>query len=559
MPKFIFVTGGVLSSLGKGLASASLGAILQARGYKVRLRKLDPYLNVDPGTMSPSQHGEVFVTNDGAETDLDLGHYERFTGVNGRKSDAITTGKVYQDIIARERRGDYLGATVQVVPHVINRIKEYVMDDLEEDLDFTICEIGGTVGDIEGLPYLETIRQIRNDLGYDNVLFIHLTLVPYITSSEELKTKPSQHSVKELLSAGIQPDILLCRCDRPIPESSKKKLALFCNIKPENVLEARNVDSIYEVPVSYSQQGLDRQVLKHFSIDPKGQADLHRWKKVVEHIQNPTHQVNIAVVGKYMDLYDAHKSVYEALVHAGIPHSIRVNYRRISAEEFEEGLPGQTASLPQNVIKEKLKGAHGVLVPGGFGIKGTEGLMGVIKYCRENDVPFFGICFGMQLAVIEYACNVLGLSDASSTEIDPNTSHPLVGLITEWDNNGKKEIRSSNSDLGGTMRVGAYACHLKPGTLAHRVYRSDIIHERHRHRYEVNTNYCKALEERGLIFSGMSSDFKLPEIVEIPNHPWFLAMQFHPELKSRPFAPSPVFQALVEAALKAKEKQKQVA
>ena len=556
MTRFIFVTGGVLSSLGKGLASASLAAVLQARGYKVRLRKLDPYLNVDPGTMSPSQHGEVFVTNDGAETDLDLGHYERFTGVNGRKSDAITTGKVYQDVIRRERRGEYLGATVQVVPHVIDRIKEYILDDVDEDLDFLICEIGGTVGDIEGLPFLEAIRQVRNDLGYGKVMFVHLTLVPYIATSKELKTKPTQHSVKELLSVGIQPDLLLCRCDRELPENERRKLALFCNLKPEQVMEARDVESIYQVPASYSAQGLDAQVLKHFDLESKGVADLSKWKEIVDHINNPRHEVNIAIVGKYMELYDAYKSVYEALGHGGIPSSIRVVYHRIDSETLEDG---KGNALPPADIAEKLKDMDAVLAPGGYGSRGTSGIMAAIQHCRETGTPYFGICYGMQLAVVEFARNVVGMENANTSEMEPSLENPLVGLITEWSKDGKVETRDENSDMGGTMRLGAYACNLKPGTLAHRVYKSDVIHERHRHRYEVNIAYRGQLEDKGLTFSGMSPDDKLPEMVEIKGHPWFLAMQFHPEFKSRPFAPSPVFQAFVEAALEAKNKKQNVA
>lgn len=552
MHRFIFVTGGVLSSLGKGLASASLAAVLQARGYKVRLRKLDPYLNVDPGTMNPSQHGEVFVTNDGAETDLDLGHYERFTAVNGRKSDAITTGKVYQDVIARERRGDYLGATVQVVPHIINRIKEYIQDDLEESLDFLICEIGGTVGDIEGLPYLEAIRQMRIEMGAEKVLFVHLTLVPYIATSKELKSKPTQHSVKELLSVGIQPDIMLCRCDREIPQEVKNKLALFCNLKPQQVFEARDVESIYEVPISYANQGLDTEVLRYFKLETESAPDLFKWKQVVDHIKKPKQEINIAIVGKYMDLYDAYKSIYEALNHGGIPHSIKVNYHRLSAEEFEEGDEKTATPIAGDKIAEKLKNMHGILVPGGYGARGTEGIMATIRFCREKNIPYFGICYGMQLAVIEFARNVLGIKEATTTEINPKTFHPVVGLITEWSQNGKIETRTEASDKGGTMRLGAYPCHIKPNTLAHKVYQSDIIHERHRHRYEVNCDYKDSLESRGLIFSGMSPDNTLPEMIELKNHPWFLAMQFHPEFKSRPFDPSPVFRAFVEAALQNK-------
>lgn len=558
MARYIFVTGGVLSSLGKGLASAALGATLQARGFKVRLRKLEPYLNVDPGTMRPSEHGEVFVTNDGAETDLDLGHYERFTGVNGCKSDAITTGQVYQTVITKERKGEFLGACVQVVPHIINQIKEFIMRDLEDDLDFLICELGGTVGDIEGLPYLEAIRQLRNDLGDDQVMFVHLTLVPYVATSKELKTKPTQHSVKELLSVGIQPDLILCRCDRPIPEDARKKLALFCNVKVERVLEARDVDSIYEVPVRYSQQGMDIQVLKYFDLPVKGSADLHKWEDVVKHLQNPEHEVHIGIVGKYMDIYDSYKSVYEALVHGGIPKSIKVIYHRFTAEEFEEEKEGYSQALSPEKIADKLQDLDAILVPGGYGARGTEGIMAAIRYARENKTPYLGLCYGMQLAIIEYARHVLGLSEASSTEINPETPHPVVGLITEWEKDGKKQVRSSQSDLGGTMRLGSYPAHLSPHSLINQVYKSDVIHERHRHRYEVNMTYRHQFEQSGLIFSGISPDGLLPEVIEIKNHPWFLAVQFHPELKSRPFAPSPIFQAFIEAALARRHSNKKL-
>lgn len=542
MIRFIFVTGGVLSSLGKGLASAALGSLLQARGFKVRIRKFDPYINVDPGTMNPAQHGEVYVTNDGAETDLDLGHYERFTGVDGRFSDSITTGKVYSDVIARERRGDYLGATVQVIPHITDRIKEFLQDDLDDDLDFLICEIGGTVGDIEGLPYLEAFRQFSVENGDEKSMFIHLTLVPYIASAGELKTKPTQHSVKELLHLGIQPDLLLCRCDREIPESAKKKLALFCNIKPERVIEARDVENIYEVPISYSQHGLDIQVLKFFGLASDGKPDLSKWTTILQSIEHSKQQVNIAVVGKYMETQDAYKSVYEALIHGGLVGAIKVNIHRISAEDLESKTKEQIASILANM--------DGILLPGGYGVRGTVGKMAAIQYCRENKIPCFGICYGMQLAMVEFARNVLGLKQANSTEIDPNTTDPVVGLITEWEKDGKIEKRTHTDDLGGTMRLGAYPCQIKQGSLIHSIYQTDNIQERHRHRYEVNIGYKDQFEKAGLLFTGMSPDGKLPEIVELKDHPWFIGVQFHPELKSRPFAPSPLFTAFIEAAVK---------
>jgi CTP synthase len=541
MTRYIFVTGGVVSSLGKGLAAASLAAVLQARGYKVRLRKFDPYLNVDPGTMSPYQHGEVYVTEDGAETDLDLGHYERFTGIDCRQADAITTGRVYSHVIAKERRGDYLGATVQVIPHITDAIKEYIRSDLETDLDFLICEVGGTVGDIESLPYLEAFRQFANEVGHKNALFIHLTLVPYIPSAGELKTKPSQHSVKELLHVGIQPDILLCRCDRPIPEDSKRKLALFCNIKPECVIEALDVDTIYQVPLSYAEAKLDVQVLRHFGLQCSEQADLQCWQAIVDHLRHPHHQVTIGVVGKYVALKDAYKSLVEALYHGGIPEGVRVIIDWVDAEELESISPEQHI--------QRLKSLDGILVPGGYGVRGTEGMMTAIRYARENKVPYMGICFGMQLAVIEIARSCAGLKEASSSEFGP-TSFPLIGYLTEWQKEGLYEHRTAGGELGGTMRLGAYPCHLEMDTLAYSIYQKKIISERHRHRYEVNIDYRSQLEKAGIIFSGLSPDHILPEIIELKDHPWFMGMQFHPELKSRPFDPHPVFRSFISAANK---------
>lgn len=548
MTRYIFVTGGVVSSLGKGLAAAALGALLQAYGYKVRLRKFDPYLNVDPGTMSPFQHGEVYVTDDGAETDLDLGHYERFTGVSGKRSDSITSGKVYSHVIAKERRGDYLGATVQVIPHITDAIKEFVTKDQEPDLDFMICEVGGTVGDIESLPFIEAFRQFANDVGYTNALFIHLTFVPYIPSAGELKTKPSQHSVKELLSMGIQPDILLCRSDRPIPEDARQKLALFCNIKPEFVIEALDVDTIYQVPLSYAKAGLDLQVLNYFGMKHENPADLSRWEEIVKHIRSPDKEVNIAVVGKYTALKDAYKSLSEALVHGGFPYNARVNIHWMDAEDFEKSHEGRICSASPDVVSEKLKGMDGILVPGGYGERGTQGMIAAIEYARTRHVPYFGICLGMQLAIIEFARHVLHLQDATSTEFH-ETSYPVVGLLTEWVQGETVHKRSARDDLGGTMRLGAYPCRLKSGTLAEKVFQRPEIFERHRHRYEVNIGYRPQLEAAGMIFSGLSPDGILPEMIEIQDHPWFLAGQFHPELRSRPFEPHPMFSAFIKAAL----------
>lgn len=542
MTRFIFVTGGVVSSLGKGLAAASLAALLQARGFKVRLRKFDPYLNVDPGTMSPYQHGEVFVTDDGAETDLDLGHYERFTGVSCRRSDSLTTGRIYSTVIARERRGDYLGATVQVIPHITDAIKEAIRADLEPDLDFLLCEVGGTVGDIESLPFLEAFRQFANEEESQKVLFIHLTLVPYIESAGELKTKPSQHSVKELQHVGIQPDILLCRTTREIPEDAKRKLALFCNIKPERVIEAPDVETIYQVPLSYSKAGFDTEVLKYFGLKTEGISNLTRWEEVVSRIQNPTHEVNIAVVGKYVKLKDADKSLSEALTHGGIANDARVNIEWIDAESFE--------TEPQTVA-ERLKDKNAILVPGGYGERGTAGMIAAIQYAREQHIPYMGICFGMQLAVLEVARHVVGLEKANTTEFGP-TSDPVIGLLTEWLNGDVRERRTAEDNLGGTMRLGLYPAVLESGSLIQKIYGTSSIQERHRHRYELNIEYREKFEKAGLKFSGLSPDGLLPEVVELEGHPWFIGVQFHPELRSRPFDPHPLFKSFIEAALKKK-------
>ncbi len=534
MAKFIFVTGGVVSSLGKGIAASSLGALLQARGYIVRLRKLDPYLNVDPGTMSPFQHGEVYVTEDGTETDLDLGHYERFTGVSARASDSTTTGKIYSAVLAKERRGDYLGATVQVVPHIIDEIKAFITADLTNE-DFVICEIGGTVGDIEGLPFLEAIRQLSNDLGRENTLFIHLTLLPYIATAGEIKTKPTQHSVKELLSYGIQPDILLCRSDRPIPEDAKHKLGLFCNVRPERVIEAKDIDTIYQVPVSYHQEGLDWQVCRYFGLKANNDLDLSKWHTIVDRIHNPDGQVNIAVVGKYVSLLDAYKSLSESLIHGGIANSVRVKLHWLDSDDLQK-------------LQDDLVGMQGILVPGGFGERGIEGKLKAIQIAREKKIPYLGICLGMQLAVIETARNLLGLKEASSTEFG-STPDPIIGLMTEWMDGKSLQQRSQEGDLGGTMRLGSYRCKLQEGSLAHKIYGSSSIYERHRHRYEVNTTYSDPLKSVGLHISGLSPDGQLPEVIERQDHPWFIGVQFHPELKSRPFDPHPLFVSFIAAAI----------
>jgi CTP synthase len=533
--RFIFITGGVVSSLGKGIASSALGALLQARGYKVRLRKLDPYLNVDPGTMSPTQHGEVYVTDDGAETDLDLGHYERFTGVSSRQSDNVTTGKIYSTVIAKERRGDYLGATVQVIPHVTDAIKDFIRGDLGDE-DFCICEIGGTVGDIESLPFLEAIRQLGNELGDERSLFIHVTLLPYIKTAGEIKTKPTQHSVKELLSVGIQPEILLCRAERPLPEGERKKIALFCNVKPERVIEALDVDTIYNVPVNYHEQGFDEQVIQYFNLSSK-KPDLKRWREIVQRVREPESEVTIAVVGKYTSLLDSYKSLNEALAHGGIANNVKVNLKWIDSQVFENENPGA-----------HLENVNGILVPGGFGERGTEGKIRAAQFAREKKVPYFGICFGMQMAVIEAARNLGGVPKATSSEFGAS-DHAVVGLMTEWLKGNQLETRSAKGDLGGTMRLGAYPCDLLKGSKVREIYGADQISERHRHRYEVNINYRHQLEKAGLVFCGMSPDGQLPEIVERKDHPWFIGVQFHPELKSKPLDPHPLFRSFIAAAV----------
>ncbi|MEE8223534.1 MAG: CTP synthase [Alphaproteobacteria bacterium] len=536
MTRFIFITGGVVSSLGKGLASAALGALLQARGYQVRLRKLDPYINVDPGTMSPTQHGEVFVTDDGAETDLDLGHYERFTGVPARQTDNITTGRIYSTVIARERHGDYLGATVQVIPHVTDAIKEFIAADCG-DADFVLCEIGGTVGDIEGLPFLEAIRQFGNEVGRDRAMYIHLTLVPYIPTAGELKTKPTQHSVKELLSSGIQPDALLCRSDRPLPPEERWKIAQFCNVRADSVIEALDVDTIYQVPISYHQQGFDQVVLRHFGIDDAPEPDLTLWFDILERIHKPEGEVRIAVVGKYTKHRDAYKSLSEALTHGGIANNVKVNLDWIESEIFE-----------QDGTLEKLEELNGILVPGGFGERGAKGKIEAVRFAREHRVPYFGICFGMQMAVIEVARHLAGIKGAGSTEFGA-VKEPVVGLLTEWMHGDELERRTAEDNLGGTMRLGAYECRITPGSKTAEIFGADTVFERHRHRYEVNINYRERLEASGLKIAGLSPDGKLPEIVELHGHPWFIGVQFHPELKSKPFDPHPLFSAFIGAAV----------
>lgn len=552
--RFIFITGGVVSSLGKGLASASLGALLQARGYKVRLRKLDPYLNVDPGTMNPTQHGEVFVTDDGAETDLDLGHYERFTGVNAKRSDSVTTGQIYSTLLTKERRGDYLGGTVQVIPHITDLIKEFILRDTDNE-DFILCEIGGTVGDIEGLPFLEAIRQLGWELGRERVMYIHLTLVPYIAAAKELKTKPTQHSVKELRMIGIQPDILLCRADREIPLAERRKIALFCNIREEAVIAGLDVNSIYEVPRRYSEQGFDKQVLKIFGIADDKKPDLKKWDEILERVQNPKQETTIAIVGKYTGIGDAYKSLCEALDHAGIANHAKVNIRWIDAAGFEN-----------RDVANELSDVDAVLVPGGFGERGVNGKIAAINYARTHKKPYLGICFGMQLAVIEYARNVLNIKNAASTEFEEYKSDEtsddrgsLVGLMTEWQRGNVMETRSRGGDLGGTMRLGAYDCDIIAGSLAEKIYGNKRISERHRHRYEVNIQYRPDFEKTGMVFSGLSPEGHLPEIVELKGHPWFVGVQFHPELKSRPFAPHPLFASFVKAAMAEDKKHKKAA
>jgi CTP synthase len=536
MTRYIFITGGVVSSLGKGLASAALGALLQARGFKVRLRKLDPYLNVDPGTMSPTQHGEVFVTDDGAETDLDLGHYERFTGVPARRTDNVTSGRIYSSVIERERRGDYLGATIQVIPHVTNAIKEFISADVG-DADFILCEIGGTVGDIESLPFLEAIRQKANELGRERSMFIHLTLVPYLQAAGELKTKPTQHSVKELQSVGIQPDLILCRCERDLPLSDRRKIGLFCNVPVDSVIAALDVKTIYDVPINYHERGFDGQVCKHFGIPDIREPDLGRWHKIVEEIRNPEGNVTIAVVGKYTGVPDSYKSLAEALSHGGIVNHVSVQMRWIDSEIFES----------EDAIAE-LSGVEGILVPGGFGERGAMGKLAAAQFAREHAIPYFGICFGMQMAVIEAARNLAGIVDAGSTEFG-DTSEPVVGLLTEWVRDGLRETRDITDDKGASMRLGAYECDLAENSLVREIYGASRIQERHRHRYEVNMNYRPQLEAAGMVISGVSPDGLLPEIVELPSHPWYVGVQFHPELKSKPFEPHPLFSSFIKAAL----------
>ncbi|MEQ8600352.1 MAG: CTP synthase [Devosia sp.] len=536
MARYVFITGGVVSSLGKGLASAALGAVLQARGYKVRLRKLDPYLNIDPGTMSPTQHGEVFVTDDGAETDLDLGHYERFTGRAANKRDNVTSGRIYSDLLAKERKGEFLGATVQVIPHVTDSIKQFVLDGNEE-YDFVLVEIGGTVGDIEGLPFFEAIRQLGNELPRNHAAYLHLTLMPYIPSAGELKTKPTQHSVKELRSIGIAPDVLLVRCDRPIPEGEKKKLSLFCNVRETAVIQGLDVGSIYDVPVAYHNEGLDREVLAALGITDAPEPDMTSWEEVSRRYHNPEGEVNIAIVGKYTGLKDAYKSLSEALTHGGIANKVKVNLQWIDSEVFERDDPAPY-----------LEHVHGIMVPGGFGERGSAGKIEAARFARIKDVPYFGICFGMQMACIEAARNTAGIKNASSTEFGP-TKEPIVGMMTEWLKGNEKEARSAEGDLGGTLRLGAYPAQLTRGSRVADIYGTTRISERHRHRYEVNMDYRKRLEANGLLFSGVSPDGTLPEIVERTDHPWFIGVQFHPELKSKPFEPHPLFTSFIAAAM----------
>ncbi len=540
MARYIFITGGVVSSLGKGLMAASLAALLQARGYRVRIRKFDPYLNVDPGTMSPYQHGEVYVTDDGAETDLDLGHYERFTGVSARQSDNVTSGRIYKTIIERERRGDYLGATVQVIPHVTDAIKAFAKAETD-DLDFVLCEIGGTVGDIESLPFIEAIRQLKNEVGRGNAISIHVTLVPYIAAAGELKTKPTQHSVRELAALGVQPDVLVCRCEQPLPESERAKIALFCNVPESAVIPALDAKSIYAVPLQYHGEGLDSEVLRAFGITPSSPPDLSRWAEIVERLMQPEGEVTVGVVGKYVGLQDAYKSLNEALVHGGIANRVKVNIRWIDAELFEGDDDSEIAA--------HLEPCDAILVPGAFGSRGAEGKIASVRFAREHNVPYFGICFGMQMACVEGARDLAGIAQASSTEFGP-TTEPVVGLITEWMGERGLEKRAENGDLGGTMRLGAYPAALAGNSVVASIYGSDTIEERHRHRYEVNTSYREALEKGGLVFSGMSPDGTLPEIVERPDHPWFVGVQFHPELKSKPFDPHPLFASFIAAAVK---------
>ena len=539
MARYIFITGGVVSSLGKGLMAASLAALLQARGYRVRIRKFDPYLNVDPGTMSPYQHGEVYVTDDGAETDLDLGHYERFTGVASRQSDNVTSGRIYKTIIERERRGDYLGATVQVIPHVTDAIKAFARAETD-DLDFVLCEIGGTVGDIESLPFIEAIRQLKNEVGRGNAISIHVTLVPYIAAAGELKTKPTQHSVREIAALGVQPDVIVCRCEQPLPPSERAKIALFCNVPETAVIPALDAKSIYAVPMQYHGEGLDAEVLRAFGITPSSAPDLSRWADIMDRLTNPEGEVTVGVVGKYVGLQDAYKSLNEALVHGGIANRVKVNVRWIDAELFEND---------DSEIVGQLEPCDAILVPGAFGERGAEGKIKSVKFAREREIPYFGICFGMQMACVEGARDTAGIERASSTEFGP-TEEPVVGLITEWMGRDGLEKREEQGDLGGTMRLGAYEATLAGNSVVASIYGGTAIQERHRHRYEVNTHYKEALEKGGLVFSGMSPDGTLPEIVERPDHPWFVGVQFHPELKSKPFDPHPLFASFIAAAVK---------
>ncbi|MBT8454676.1 MAG: CTP synthase [Alphaproteobacteria bacterium] len=540
MARFVFITGGVVSSLGKGLASAALGALLQARGFSVRLRKLDPYLNVDPGTMSPFEHGEVFVTDDGAETDLDLGHYERFTGVAARKTDSVSSGRIYSNVLEKERRGDYLGKTIQVIPHVTNEIKDFISIG-EDEVDFMLCEIGGTVGDIEGLPFFEAIRQFSQDKPRGQCIFMHLTLLPWIAASGELKTKPTQHSVKELRSIGIAPDVLVCRSDKPIPEKEREKIALFCNVRKEDVIAAPDLRSIYEAPLAYHREGLDQAVLDAFNISPAPRPNLQRWEDVQDRIFNAEGEVKVAIVGKYTQLEDAYKSIAEALTHGGMANRVRVKTEWIDAEIFERDDPAPY-----------LEGYHAILVPGGFGERGTEGKIRAAEFARTRKIPYLGICLGMQMAVIEAARNLAHLPDAGSEEFDHEVGKkrftPVVYHLKEWVQGNHTVARKVDDDKGGTMRLGAYTANLAPKSKVADVYGETVIEERHRHRYEVDIKYREKLEDKGLKFSGMSPDGRLPEIVEVPDHPWFIGVQFHPELKSKPFAPHPLFADFVRAA-----------
>ncbi|MBX7147196.1 MAG: CTP synthase [Alphaproteobacteria bacterium] len=537
MTRFIFITGGVVSSLGKGIATAALGALLQAHNFKVRLRKLDPYLNVDPGTMSPYQHGEVYVTNDGAETDLDLGHYERFTGIASRQSDSLTSGRIYSTVIAKERRGDYLGATVQVIPHVTDAIKDFIKADLNDE-DFVLCEIGGTVGDIESLPFLEAIRQLGNELGRESVLFVHLTLLPWISSAGELKTKPTQHSVKELLALGIQPDILLCRSDREISADARRKIALFCNLRPEAVIQAIDVETVYQVPLTYHQQGFDREVYKHFNINMNTQVNLKLWHNIVDRLKNPEEEVSIAIVGKYTAFLDSYKSLIEAVIHGGIANKVVPKITWIESEHLQSC----------DDISHLLSNVQGIIVPGGFGERGTEGMIKTVRYAREKKIPYLGICFGMQMAVIEFARHVVKVEDAGSTEFGV-CQNPVVGLLTEWMRGNVLEVRNENFDKGGSMRLGSYDCDLLSGSHIEKIYGAQKISERHRHRYEVNIYYKEEMEKNGMVFSGLSPNGQLPEIIELRNHPWFIGVQFHPELKSQPFSPHPLFTSFIKAVI----------